>query len=44
MEQFPILSLPPKVQGLVVKRVAHNSFEDLFRLRYLQGYAFVGRR
>nr|VDD43901.1 unnamed protein product [Brassica oleracea] len=33
MEQFPILSLPPEVQGLVVKRVAHNSFEDLFRLR-----------
>ncbi|CAG7901024.1 unnamed protein product [Brassica rapa] len=33
MEQFPILSLPLEVQGLVVKRVAHNSFEDLFRLR-----------
>ncbi|KAG5393624.1 hypothetical protein IGI04_023587 [Brassica rapa subsp. trilocularis] len=33
MEQFPILSLPTEVQGLVVKRVAHNSFEDLFRLR-----------
>ncbi|KAL0706308.1 hypothetical protein Bca4012_072734 [Brassica carinata] len=33
MEQFPILSLPPEVQGLVIKRVAHNSFEDLFRLR-----------
>ncbi|CAF1928560.1 unnamed protein product [Brassica napus] len=33
MEQFPILSLPPEVQGLVVKRVVHNSFEDLFRLR-----------
>ena len=33
MEQFPILSLPPEVQGLVVKLMAHNSFEDLFRLR-----------
>ncbi|CAN6826679.1 unnamed protein product [Brassica oleracea] len=33
MEQFPILSLPPEVQGLVVKHVVHNSFEDLFRLR-----------
>ncbi|CAN6905869.1 unnamed protein product [Brassica oleracea var. botrytis] len=26
-------NLPPEVQGLVVKLVAHNSFEDLFRLR-----------
>ncbi|CDY07855.1 BnaC03g47670D [Brassica napus] len=33
MEQFPILSLPPEVQGFVVKLVAHTSFEDLFRLR-----------
>ncbi|KAG2270536.1 hypothetical protein Bca52824_065091 [Brassica carinata] len=39
MEQFPILSLPPEVQGLVIKRVAHNSFKIFSDSGYLQGYA-----
>ncbi|KAF2574011.1 hypothetical protein F2Q70_00005045 [Brassica cretica] len=33
MTQFPILDLPSVVQALVVKRVANNSFADLYRLR-----------
>ncbi|KAL0697138.1 hypothetical protein Bca4012_064318 [Brassica carinata] len=33
MPEFPILSLPTEVQALVVERVAHNSFGDLYRLR-----------
>ncbi|KAL0847076.1 hypothetical protein Bca101_020322 [Brassica carinata] len=32
MPKFPILCLPIDLQGLVVRRVAHNSCEDLFRL------------
>lgn len=31
--EFSILSLPTEVQALVVQRVAHNSFGDLYRLR-----------
>ncbi|CAN6859673.1 unnamed protein product [Brassica oleracea] len=33
MPEFPILSLSAEVQALVVQRVAHNSSEDLYRLR-----------
>ncbi|KAL0722869.1 hypothetical protein Bca4012_037468 [Brassica carinata] len=32
MPEFPILCLPTDLQGLVMRRVAHNSCEDLFRL------------
>ncbi|KAF3487058.1 hypothetical protein F2Q69_00052883 [Brassica cretica] len=31
--EFPIFSLPAEVQALVVQRVAHNSFADLYRVR-----------
>ncbi|KAG2330192.1 hypothetical protein Bca52824_001372 [Brassica carinata] len=33
MPEFPILMLPTEIQALVVERVAHNSFADLYRLR-----------
>ena len=33
MPEFPILMLPREVQALVVQRVAHNSFQDFYRLR-----------
>ncbi|KAJ4889305.1 putative F-box protein [Raphanus sativus] len=32
MPEFPILCLPIELQALVVRHVAQNSFEDLFRL------------
>ncbi|CAN6899142.1 unnamed protein product [Brassica oleracea var. botrytis] len=33
MEYFPLLELPEKIQGLVVERVARNSFQDLYGLK-----------
>ncbi|KAF3527787.1 hypothetical protein DY000_02040301 [Brassica cretica] len=33
MEYFPLLELPEEIQALVVERVAHNSFQDLYGLK-----------
>ncbi|CAN6865471.1 unnamed protein product [Brassica oleracea] len=33
MEYFSLLELPEEIQALVVERVAHNSFQDLYGLK-----------